>query len=52
MPKSESFRRPASVNQSVVHAGDNTVWIFAVMPARAKAVSISNVIMFIAGQPE
>ena len=42
----------ASVSQSVVQAGDRLVRMRALMPARARAVSISSVIMSIAGQPE
>ena len=52
MPNAASLPRAASVSQSVVHAGDSVVRMRALMPARASAVSISSVIMFIAGQPE
>ena len=40
------------VSQSVVQAGDRPRMERALMPARASAVSISSVIIFIAGQPE
>jgi len=53
MPYSRSFRRPSSDSQSVVQAGDNTERTrHFENPARAIAVSISNAIATIAGQPE
>ena len=53
MPYSLSLRRPSSLIQSVVQAGDSTVRTFGRrMPARSSASSISSAIMFIAGQPE
>ncbi len=53
MPYSTSLRRPSSVSQSVVQAGDSTVRTVASgMPARSSATPISTAIMFIAGQPE
>ena len=52
MPYAASFCRAASVSQSVVQAGDRLVCTRALMPARASDVSMSSVIMFIAGQPE
>ena len=53
MPYSLSLRRPSSLIQSVVQAGDSTVRTFALRkPARSSASSISRAIMFIAGQPE
>ncbi len=53
MPYSLSLRRPSSLIQSVVQAGDSTVRIFGLRkPSRSSASSISSAIMFIAGQPE
>src|ERR1700731_264911 len=47
------LRRPSSLIQSVVQAGDSTVRTFEWRkPSRSSASSISSVIMFIAGQPE
>src|SRR5713101_6607704 len=47
------LRRPSSLIQSVVQAGDSTVRTFELRkPSRSSASSISSVIMFIAGQPE
>ena len=52
-PYSRSLRRPSSVIQSVVQAGFSTVRTRPpTMPAFSSATSISNWIMFIAGQPE
>src|SRR5229473_8217336 len=53
MPYSRSLRRPSSLTQSVVQAGDSTVRTFEWRkPSRSSASSISSAIMFIAGQPE
>src|SRR5690242_16181725 len=52
IPNAASLRRAASLSQSVVQAGDSRVWTRALTLARASAVWISSMIMFMAGQPE
>ena len=52
MPYSRSFRRPASLSQSVVQAGESTVTTRAgAIPSRASAASTSQAITPMAGQP-
>jgi hypothetical protein len=50
-PYSCSLRRPSSLIQSVVQAGDSTVRT-VLDPGALQRESISSAIMFIAGQPE